>query len=439
MTNKNNTPLWQKNNITIDPHIMAFMAGDDITLDQELLPFDIQASKAHVQGLQHIDLLTIKESQALCDQLDHCLQQFNDGEFQLDQRFEDGHSAIEYFLTEKLGDLGKKVHTGRSRNDQVLVATRLWLKVQLQQLHSICTELANVFLQRASVDDQPMPGYTHIQRAVVSSTGLWSASFAESMLDNAQLIADAQHVIDSNPLGTAAGYGVNLPLDREYTTQALGFSRLQINPMYAQNSRGKLELHALNTLQQVLLDARRLAWDFSLFNSSEYDFIVLPDAYTTGSSIMPNKRNPDFVELLRAAPAVCIGAIQEIIQLLSLPSGYQRDLQNTKAPLIRAFKHGLAGLTLLPDLVRSFEWKSERLQAALEPAMLATDWAIDQAAAGTPFREAYQNIAVQLQQTSNIDMLQAAEQSIQVRRSQGACQNLMLGALQERLKALTTP
>ncbi len=436
MNDRTQATIWKKNNSIIDPDIMGFMIGNDIELDGELLPYDILASKAHVQALHRADLLNADETERLCAALDECLKAFQNGQFVLSKQFEDGHSAIEYFLIEKLGDTGKKVHSGRSRNDQVLVATRLWLKGQLSQLHQLCVDLASQFLQRAKQDNLPMPGYTHLQRAVVSSTAHWCAGFAESMLDNVQLIADSHALIDSNPLGTAAGYGVNLPLDRQHSTESLGFQRLQLNPMYVQNSRGKLELHALNALHQVLLDTRRLAWDISLFCSSEYQFIHLPDRYTTGSSIMPNKRNPDFIELLRGMPAISLGAITEINNLLSLPSGYQRDLQLTKAPMMRAFRSGLTAIKLLPDLIGHFEWNQQTMLDAIEPSMLATDKAIKMVSQGIPFREAYQTVGNDLSQLTTDNIQQAALDSIDQRTSPGASGNLMLELLHSRLQSL---
>lgn len=438
MGDNTSTTIWKKGGSTIDPAIMAFMVGNDIELDGELLPYDIRASKAHVQALHRINVINPGEADSLCTALDECLEAFRSGRFVLDQRFEDGHSAIEYFLTDKLGDVGKKVHTGRSRNDQVLVATRLWLKDQLEQLHKLCADTAAIFLKRAEQDNLPMPGYTHLQRAVVSSTAHWCAGFAEAMLDNLQLVADSHFLINSNPLGTAAGYGVNLPLDRQFTTDSLGFRHMQVNPMYVQNSRGKLELHAVNTLHQVLLDIRRLAWDFSLFCSSEYNFIRLPDRYTTGSSIMPNKRNPDFIELLRGTPAVSLGAITEINSLLSLPSGYQRDLQLTKAPMMRAFRCGLSAIRFLPDLIEHFEWNEQAMLDAIEPAMLATDKAIKMTSKGIPFREAYQKVGDDLAQLTSDDIRQAAIDSINQRVSPGASGNLMLELLRSRLQLLIT-
>ncbi|KAG1450565.1 hypothetical protein G6F57_016372 [Rhizopus arrhizus] len=274
----------------------------------------------------------------------------------LDTQYEDGHSAIEARLTERLGDAGRKIHTGRSRNDQILVATRLWLKEKLQRVARISAEVAKVALDRAQAEkDLPIPGYTHIQRAVVSSAGMWWAGWAEAFIDNATRARDTFALVDANPLGTAAGYGVNLPLDREHTTAALGFARMQISPIYAQLSRGKFELAALEALGGATLDLRRIAWDLSLFTSAEFGFVALPAQYTTGSSIMPNKRNPDVIELMRATHASVAAARTEIEQLLSLPSGYHRDLQSSKGAIFHGFGRGLSALELLPALLANLD------------------------------------------------------------------------------------
>ena len=260
----------------------------------------------------------------------------------------------------------------------------------LDALRALCLECAGVALDRASAEmRQPMPGYTHLQRAVVSSTGAWWATWAEAFIDDAVRARQARDWIDADPLGTAAGYGVNLPLPREATGAALGFARMQVVPGYAQLSRGKFEMAALEALAAAMLDVRRLAWDLSLFTTAEFDFVDLPARYVTGSSIMPNKRNPDAVELLRASYAPVAAARSEIEQLLSLPTGYHRDLQFSKGPLVRGLRHGLAALALLPELMRSLAWKEASLAAALEPSMYATDLAIDLARAGVPFRDAY--------------------------------------------------
>src|SRR5690606_30519249 len=297
-------------------------------------------------------------------------------------------------LTERLGDAGRKIHTGRSRNDQILVATRLWLKEKLGRVARLSREVARVALDRAAAEkDLPIPGYTHIQRAVVSSAGMWWAGWAEAFIDDAIRATDTLELVDCNPLGTAAGYGVNLKLDREHTTSALGFARMQVSPVYAQLSRGKFELAALEALGSATLDLRRLAWDLSLYTTAEFGFVALPPQYTTGSSIMPNKRNPDVIELMRATHASVAAARTEIEQLLSLPSGYQRDLQSSKGAIVHGFARGLAALELLPALLANLEWREDKLRAAIDSGMYATDVAVEAAIAGVPFREAYKAAA----------------------------------------------
>ncbi|MFT3776586.1 MAG: lyase family protein [Minicystis sp.] len=342
--------IWDKDGAAVDTRIQRFLAGDDVVLDRALFLHDIRASKAHVHGLCRIGVLAEGEATAIDGALDDLAAAFTRGDFVLDDRHEDGHSAIEAYLTEKLGEPGKKVHTGRSRNDQVLVALRLYVRDALDRIHSHVKDAAAAFLDRAEADiATPMPGYTHLQRAVPSSIGLWLAGFAEALIDDAGLVAATRQWIDACPLGTAAGYGVNLPLDRQGVSDELSFSRLLVNPVYAQNSRGKLELGALMALLQALLDVRRFAWDLSLYTTAEFAFVKLPAEYVTGSSIMPNKKNPDVVELLRAATAPVLGAMAEIESVLALPSGYHRDLQATKGPVLRALAHGIEALSLVPD------------------------------------------------------------------------------------------
>lgn len=426
-------PLWQKADIKIDARIMKFLAGDDVVLDREFFLHDITASKAHVEGLANIGVVTLDEANALKQELDILADDFRTGSFVLDDRYEDCHSAIEARLTERLGDAGRRVHTGRSRNDQILVATRLWLKEQLAALETHCRAIAHVCLDRAARPALPLPGYTHLQRAVVSSTGMWFAGFAEGFIDNALRARQTASLIDANPLGTAAGYGVNLKLDREHTTRALGFSRMQISPIYAQLSRGKFEMAVLEAIAGALLDLRRLAWDLSLFTTAEFDFVKLPSEYTTGSSIMPNKRNPDVVELLRASYASVAAARTEIEQLLSLPSGYQRDLQFSKGSLFHGCRHGLAALELVPDLLARMQWNEPAMRAAIEPAMYATDVAIEQAAAGVPFRDAYRAAA---DAAAASGAGRTPEASLAARTSPGAGMDLRLDELAARLAAL---
>jgi argininosuccinate lyase len=257
---------------------------------------------------------------------------------------------------------------------------------------------------------------------------------AEAFIDNAQRAVDTHTLIDANPLGTAAGYGVNLPLDREHTTQALGFARMQISPLYAQLSRGKFELAALESLGSAMLDLRRIAWDLSLFTTTEFAFVRLPAQYTTGSSIMPNKRNPDVIELMRGTYASVAAARTEIEQLLSLPGGYHRDLQISKGALFHGFGKGLPALALLPDVLRSLEWDAPRMRDALEPSVYATDLAIDLAKQGVPFRDAYKQAA---------DPARWAEgdpaASLAARTSPGGAGDLRLDVLVERLRRMEHP
>ena len=423
--------LWQKPGVTVNENIQRFLAGNDIVDDKSLFLFDVQASQAHAEGLQNIGILTKSECESLCEALDQLAELFIAGEFVLDDRYEDAHSAIEAFLIVQLGDTGRKIHTGRSRNDQVLVASRLYLRDVLQQLATHNQKIAEISLQRAEQEIMlPMPGYTHMQRAMVSSAGMWWAGWAESFIDNLSLAKSSICWINANPLGSGSGFGVNMPLDREHTTKALQFDRMQVVATYAQLSRGKFELQALAALSQSLLDLRRLAWDLSLFTSAEYSFVTLPGEYTTGSSLMPNKRNPDLIELLRASYAVVAGARTEIESLLSLPSGYHRDLQFSKGPLLRAFNHGLAALALVPDLLSRMQWQPEKMRDAIDPGMFATDCAMELAANGVPFRDAYQQAAKTTLPSYGAD----PEASLQARVSLGSAGNLGLDILRKRLQ-----
>jgi len=424
--------LWQQvGSAAVDETIMQFLAGEDVLLDRELFPFDIQATAAHVRGLARIGILTEAESEQLTGLLEELLREFEGGQFRLDERFEDGHSAIEMFLTDRAGDGGAKVHTGRSRNDQVAAATRLYLKDRLRRLAQLNASIALSCLhkaeQRAAL---PMPGYTHLQRAVPSSVGLWMGGFAEAFSDNLALAEAALEAVDCSPLGTAAGYGVNLPLDRDGVARELGFKRLQVNPLYAQNSRGKFELVALQAAYHAMQDLRRLAWDLSLFTTREFNFVVLPEAYTTGSSIMPNKSNPDVVELLRGRVATVEAAMVEIQSLLSLPSGYQRDLQLTKAPLIRGMAAALQALAIVPALLDGLDFRESTMREAISVDMFATDLALERAARGVPFRTAYLEAKRQLDAIESPDVAASLAQRV----SPGACGNLLLERIRERLE-----
>ncbi len=427
-------PIWKKSaSAAVPDAVMRFLAGQDVILDRELLPFDIRASRAHARGLARIGLLSDEQAAAIGRELDALAEAFAAGEFELDERFEDGHSAIETWLTERLGETGKRIHAGRSRNDQVAVALRLYLLDRLDRLREIALAIADVALDRAERErDVPLPGHTHLQQAMPSSLGLWWAGHAEAFVDNAELAVCMHEHLNACPLGTASGFGVNLDLDRDGVARELGFDRLVINPQNAQAQRGKAELRALDALSAATGDLRRLAWDLSLFASQEFGFARVPDAFCTGSSIMPNKHNPDAVELLRALHATVIGARAELEAVLSLPSGYQRDLQDTKPPVLRAFARGLEGLALVPGLLAGLDWHRERMAAAVTPAQFATDRANELVADGLSFREAYRKVGDELASLEQ----RSPEDSLVARVSLGGCGNLGLDRIRARWAAL---
>ncbi|MBT8142855.1 MAG: argininosuccinate lyase [Gammaproteobacteria bacterium] len=430
-----NAPLWKKSTTGTLPSeaLMEFLSGQDVILDRALMQYDIQASQAHINGLLTIGVLSQIEYQQLHQALSQLLIDFENGEFVLDQRFEDSHSAIEWYLSEVLGELSGKVHTGRSRNDQVMVAIRLYMRDRLEILAHNCHAIALSCLHKATeFEFLPLPGYTHLQRAMPSSVGLWMAGFAEAFIDNLELTLSTLNWINASPLGTASGFGINLPLPRDQVAQELGFERLQINPQNVQNSRGKYELQVLQAMSMCTLDLRRLAWDLSLYTSQEFDFVHLPEEYTTGSSIMPNKKNPDSVELLRAVHASVQAASTELQGILSLPSSYHRDLQFTKAPLMRALETGLQALGLLPELIKSMQFNSEKMQQAISSEMYATDQAVDAVKQGRAFRDVYQDI---MQES---DAMQSADitNTLAHRNSPGANGNLMLEEMRQRLASL---
>ncbi|MBM4280528.1 MAG: argininosuccinate lyase [Deltaproteobacteria bacterium] len=424
-------PLWQKGALELDAAVQRFCAADDVVVDRELFPFDVRATAAHTAGLGRIGVLTGDEVARLHALLDELLARFTDGRFVVDDRFEDGHTAIEAFLTEQSGELGKKVHTARSRNDQVLVAARLWLKERLQQLDATTAAAAAACLDAArTTGNVVMPGYTHLQRAMPTTLAAFFLGHAESLLDSRDAARAALVLVDKNPLGTGAGFGVSLPLDRDGVTADLGMQGVVVSPQAAQNSRGKVELFALQALHLATLDVRRLAWDLSLFSTAEFGFVALPDRYTTGSSLMPNKRNPDVVELLRTLPAVVEGAMAETQAVLSLPSSYHRDLQATKAPVVRAFARALQGLGFVPALVQNLRFDESALRAAVSPDMHATDRALELVVQGLPFRDAYKQAAAEIPTYAG----RSIDDSVQQRVSLGGAGNLGLERVADRLR-----
>ncbi len=388
--------LWDKGG-EVDAAMLRFTARDDWSLDRMLLPFDIRASRAHVRGLGRIGALTGDDADALGVALDALEAEALAGSFAPSPDDEDGHTAIETALVARLGDLGKRVHLGRSRNDQVLVALRLYEKDALALIagRAIAGGRALVALGEGTML-VPMPGYTHLQRAVPSSLGLWATSFADGLCDAATAALDASALCDRSPLGAAAGYGVNLPLDREGVARELGFADVAWNPLASQSSRGLIEVQVLSAAWLASAVVRRLAWDLSLFATAEFGFATLDADLCTGSSIMPNKRNPDVVELLRGSSAIVQGAMVEVMSVASLPSGYHRDLQLTKAPLLRGLEEVKAALALVPRVVAGTTFDVERLAAAIDAGSYATDRAVELTRSGLPFRDAYRQVAADL-------------------------------------------
>ena len=422
-----NKKIWNTSGVKVSDEISSFLAGEDIELDNSIFIYDIDATIAHIKGLQSISILKKNEFNRLNKSLKELRKKFLNGSFRLTKKYEDCHSAIEFYLTKELGDLGKKVHTGRSRNDQVLVAMRLFAKNNLHDFKKLNQSIAKTFLQMANKYEHiPMPGYTHLQRAMPSSWGLWFSSYAESFIDNIDLINSTIEWIDSNPLGSAAGYGVALPLDRKTTTKELGFKRMQLNSLYTQNSRGKYEMQVINTLKQSMLDVRKFAWDMSLFMSQEFNLLNIDKAYLTGSSIMPNKQNPDVIEILRANYSILAGQASELENIISLPSGYHRDLQLTKRSLVSSFDISLKSLSILPKLIKSIKVNKKNSLEYIDNEMKMTDKVYALVNEGTPFRDAYNKV-----KNSN-DMSQFSETNI-ANYSEGSPGNLKLNVLEKRL------
>ena len=335
--------LWNKDG-NIDRSIEAFTIGDDPVYDMILAPYDVIGSLAHAKMLHKIGYLTKQEHDDLKGGLELILQDIESGQFKIEEGVEDIHSQVEFILIERLGEVGKKLHLGRSRNDQIALDLKLYYKEVLSEIYSGVNDIILLFIEKAeSTSHLLMPGYTHSQAGMVSSFGLWYSSFAESLIDDLRLLKGVIDIVDQNPLGSAAGYGSSLPNDREFTTDELGFKELLINSIYAQASRGKAELNIGFAINNLSITINRLASDICLYSNENYNFLKLPDVLTTGSSIMPHKKNPDVMELIRAK---CnqLSALPVRINLLlsNMQTGYHRDYQLLKEimfPELEKIKH----------------------------------------------------------------------------------------------------
>jgi len=389
--------LWDKG-APPDERVLRYTAGDDYALDARLVPHDVRASLAHAQMLHEAKLLSERDLAAIRDALNALADEHARGVWRIEPADEDVHTALERRLTERIGAAGGRIHLGRSRNDQVLAAIRLYLRESVAALGGGALGVADALDALAAREgDTPLPGYTHMQQAMPSSVALWAGGFAAELRDDAAGIAAVLRRIEKNPLGSAAGYGTpGVPVDREATRAALGFASVQEPVTAVQLSRGKAEAQLLFEIALLLQDLARFAADVLLFATQEFGFLELPEAFTTGSSIMPQKRNPDLFELIRGRSATAQACLMEALGVCAkLPSGYQRDLQLLKFPLFRGIDVALETLAVLPPAIGAlrFNRAAIKLDPAIRAAEEANRLAVEE---GIPFREAYHRVAAKL-------------------------------------------
>ena len=385
--------LWDKG-APLDARVLHYTAGEDHALDDRLVIYDVQASIAHAEALAECGVLDAASLAAIRDGLAAIGAAHQRGEWRVTLELEDGQTALETLLTERIGEAGARLHAGRSRNDQVLAAIRLYLRDAVEGLAGGARDVADALDALASAQGEvALPGYTHMQQAMPSSVGLWARGYAAEVRDDADALRHAHRRIQKNPLGSAAGYGTpNLPLDREATTRRLGFPVTHEPVTAVQLSRGKAEAEVLFQVALLMQDLGRLAADLLLFYTREFGFVELPDAFTTGSSIMPQKRNPDVFELVRGRTATAQACLAEVMGITSkLPSGYQRDLQLIKAPLFRSIDLCAESLAIMAGAIPALRFRPERIRmdADIHAAAEANALVAEE---GIPFREAYRRI-----------------------------------------------
>jgi len=390
--------LWDKG-ISIDKRIEKFTVGNDRELDMFLAEYDMIASKAHAKMLGKVGILAAEEVDNIVEELDKLLVQLENGDFKIEADFEDVHSKIEFELTKVLGDTGKKIHTARSRNDQVLVAMQLYFKENLKSIHAKTEELIDVLLGLAEKHQEKLlPGYTHLQVAMPSSFGLWFSAYAELLIDDLYLLQAGLKIVDQNPLGSAAGYGSSFPIDREFTTKELGFKTLKYNVVAAQMSRGKCERTVTSNIASVANTLSRFAMDICLYMSQNFDFITFPDELTTGSSIMPHKKNPDVFELIRGKCNKLQAIANEMILITNnLPSGYHRDFQLIKENSIYAVENIKEILDIFIYSIALIKVKDINMQDEKYKYLFTVDSINDLVINGGTFRDAYKEIGGQVQ------------------------------------------
>ncbi len=392
------TKLWQKEGTTVSQKIEKFTVGRDRELDLQLAPFDVQGSLAHARMLNHIGLLTDEEQSLLQAALVEIYHDILAGDFEIEEGVEDVHSQVELQLTRKLGDTGKKIHSGRSRNDQVLIDLKLFSRSRLREVVGLTARLFDVLVDRAEEHkDDLLPGYTHLQIAMPSSFGLWFSAYAEGLLDDIVQLHAAYRLANRNPLGSGAGYGSSFPLDRQMTTDLLGFEGLHVNVVYAQMSRGRTEQAVLNAIASLAATLSRLAMDVCLYNSQNFGFLVLPDEMTTGSSIMPHKKNPDVAELLRARCNRLKALPAEVTMVLSnLPSGYHRDMQLLKEILMPALDDILECLDIAVFMLTHIRVRTGLLAEGKYDLLFSVERVNELVMQNIPFRDAYRQVGAEI-------------------------------------------
>ncbi|MCL5247175.1 argininosuccinate lyase [Cellulophaga sp. 20_2_10] len=389
--------LWDKG-FSTDKKIDHFTVGNDRELDLLLAKYDIVASKAHAKMLGKIGLITAQETESLVKELNEIAKTIEKGTFVIEDSFEDMHSKIEFILTKKLGDTGKKIHTARSRNDQVLVAMHLYLKDELSEIKSEVKVLFNLLLNLADKHKNVLlPGYTHLQIAMPSSFGLWFSAYAESLIDDLYFVDAAYKIADQNPLGSAAGYGSSFPIDRDFTTKEMGFATQKFNVVAAQMGRGKVEKAAAFGISNVAATLSKMAMDICLYMSQNFNFISFPDELTTGSSIMPHKKNPDVFELIRGKCNKLQSIPNQLILITNnLPSGYHRDLQLVKEVIIPAIQDVKACLEILTFSLKEVRVNETILDDPKYDYLFSVDTLNELVLNGVPFRDAYKKMGKEI-------------------------------------------
>lgn len=390
--------LWEKDT-QIDKDIERFTVGKDREMDIYLAKYDVLGSMAHIIMLESVGLLEKKELRPLLEELNKIYRQADKGHFVIEEGVEDVHSQVEVLLTRTLGDTGKKIHSGRSRNDQILLDLKLFTRARIQELVSLMSDLFNVLIAQSNRHkDILIPGYTHLQIAMPSSFGLWFGAYAESLTDDLQLLQAAYKICNRNPLGSAAGYGSSFPLNRNMTTELLGFDSMNYNVVYAQMGRGKMERTVSFALAGVAATLSKLAFDACLFNSQNFGFIKLPDAYTTGSSIMPHKKNPDVFELMRAKCNKIQGLPQQITLICNnLPSGYFRDLQIIKEIFLPSFDELKDCLIMTARMMNEIKVNEHVLDDEKYAPIFSVEEVNRLVSEGIPFRDAYKQVGLDVE------------------------------------------